>query len=243
MNELKYYGLHACLAIWKQRPQDLIRVYLEEANLKRLSPMLKWCAQQKKVYRIVEKQELEKISTSIHHEGVCVVAIEPPLFSFEDLKKELLGAQKCCLLYLDGVQNPHNLGSIIRSCAHFGILAILGEKDKLPSLSPSACRIAKGGAEQVRLIALEKKMQVLQFLKKQGFSIFATSSHQGKSLYQTALPNRTIIAFGSESDGLSSSLLQLADGAIQIPGTGDVESLNVSVAAALCLGEYSRQKS
>ena len=242
VNELKYYGLHACLAIWERRPEDLVRVYLEENLLKTLGPLLKWCACQKKVYRIVSSAELEKISASIHHEGICVVAKEPPSLSFEELKKFLSPSKKCCLLYLDGVQNPHNLGSIIRTCAHFGIPAILGEKGKLPALSPSACRIAKGGAESVRIVALDKGAPALQFLKKQGFSIAATSSHKGNPLHKTAFQDRTILAMGAESDGLSKTLLSLADTSIQISGTGEVESLNVSVATALCLFEYSRQK-
>lgn len=148
---------------------------------------------------------------------------------------------KICLLYLDGVQNPHNIGSIMRTCAHFGIPYILG--DKLPILSPSACRIAKGGAEIVRLVRLDKPIIAINSLKKEGFSFVGTSSHGGTSLYRYQYSPRTILAFGAEAEGMSPALLKLTDQKLQIPGTGFVESLNVSVATSLCLGEYKRQHS
>lgn len=240
--ELKYYGLHACLAIWEKRPQDIIRVYLDQSNVNTFKPLLKWCADNKKAYHIIPDEELDRVSDSVHHEGVCILAKELPVLSADELMTKLATAnEKACLLYLDGVQNPHNVGSIIRSCAHFGIPYILGEEGKLPALSPSACRIAKGGAEIVRLVPLKKAFQTLELLKKKGFSFIGTSSHGGTSLYQFKFPPRSILAMGSESLGISKAFLSLAMSKIQIPGSGLVESLNVSVATSLCMGEYFRQ--
>ncbi|MBS0625952.1 MAG: tRNA/rRNA methyltransferase [Verrucomicrobia bacterium] len=235
MKELKYYGIHACLALFERRRQDIFRVYLDESNVKTFGPLLKWCAAERKVYRIVPPTELNKVSDSIHHEGICVVAKELPPLVEADLFK-VKWPKSVCLLYLDGVQNPHNIGSILRTAAHFGIPYILG--DQLPSLSPSACRIAKGGAEIVRLVSLKKALETIQHLQKQGFVFSGTSSHQGTSLYQFQFSPRSIIAMGSESDGVKKAFLK---NAISIPGTGSVESLNVSVATSLCLGEFCRQ--
>ncbi|HSX10680.1 MAG TPA: TrmH family RNA methyltransferase [Chlamydiales bacterium] len=236
----KYYGIHACLALWEKRPYDVIRVYVHESNIKLLSPVLKGCAQQKKAYHVVSSEELSRITDSVHHEGVCVLAKELKPVKFADLLAEIgrMGP-KICLLYLDGVQNPHNIGSILRTSAHFGIPYILG--DRLPALSASACRIAKGGAELVRLVQLDNPLTALESLKKLGFSIVGTSSHGGTSLYQCSFSPRTILAFGSESDGIGKQMQKAATQKIQIPGTGAIESLNVSVATSLCLGEYARQ--
>lgn len=236
--EQKYYGIHACLALWKARPQDLIRVYVHESNLKAFAPVLKGCASQKKAYHVVANEELNRITDSVHHEGVCFLAKEMPVIRFSALNQEL-EKEKICLLYLDGVQNPHNVGSILRTCAHFNIPYILGEN--LAPLTASACRIAKGGAERVRLVSLDQPLQNLERLKKRGFSFIATSSHGGASLYQTRFSPRTLFVFGSESHGLSKQMLKNCEKTVQIPGTGFVESLNVSVATSLCLGEYIRQ--
>ena len=242
VKEIKYYGLHACQFIWKKRAKDIIRVYLDESNVKTFKPLLKWCAGNKKAYHIVPEEELQKVSESVHHEGVCILARQPAAMNAQDFLAALT-QPKVCLLYLDGVQNPHNIGSILRSCAHFGVPYVLGEQGKLPALSPSACRIAKGGAELVQLVTLPSPLKTLQALKAKGFTFVSTSSHGGTSLYKVSLSPKTVIIMGSESDGVSDSLFSLATTKIQIPGTGEVESLNVSVATSLCLGEYYRQQS
>jgi len=234
-NETKHYGIHACLALAEKRPQDIVRVYLDESNIKTFSSLLKQCAKDRKVYRILPPTELEKVSGSIHHEGVCIVAKGSPLLDEETFLKQL--PERGCLLYLDGVENPHNLGSILRTAAHFGVPYILGER---LLLNGSACRVAKGGAEIVPLVALKNPKRTLDRLVERDFSLVATSAHQGESLYRFRFPARAILAIGSESTGLKSPFLKKAP-AIRIPGTGAIESLNVSVATALCIGEYGRQ--
>lgn len=241
--EIKYYGLHACLSIWERRPKDIIRVYIDPSNVKAFKQLLKWCADQKKAYHIVPAEEINKVSDSIHHEGICILAQELAPVTPEQFLASIAQKEKVCLLYLDGVQNPHNLGSIIRSCAHFGITHILGEQGKLPALSPSACRIAKGGAELVQLVSLTNPLQTLQKLKSRQFAFIGTSSHAKTPLYNFTFPPKTILAIGSESQGISKTFQSLSLSTLQIPGTGQVESLNVAIATSLCMAEYCRQHS
>lgn len=239
---LKFYGFHACLKLWESRPDDVLRVYVEQRNVKDASALLKWCAGKNKPYHIISPEEMAKVTDSVHHEGLCVLAKEPPLMSFLGMIKEL-DAHKGpeCLLYFDGVQNPHNIGSIMRVCAHFGVKYILGEKSQLPSISPSAYRIAQGGAEYVNLVQLDRVQQSLQQLEQKGFHILASSSHGGQSLYGYKFPDKTLLMMGSESEGINPKLMLAAKDRLMIPGTGLVESLNVSVATGLFLGEFWRQ--
>ena len=215
--EKKYYGIHAVLRIAEKRPNDIIRVYLDESNVKTFGPLLKWCAANRKVYRIVPPLELAKISDSVHHEGICIVAEEPPILTSDTFLKNL--PKKGCLLYLDNVENPNNFGSILRTAAHFGVPYILGEN--LP-LTASACRIAKGGAEIVQLVSLKRPIDTLAALEKEGFVFITTSSHRGESLYKFSFPPRSIIAIGSESSGLKGPLLKRATKSIRIDGTNAV---------------------
>lgn len=240
VKEIKYYGVHACKELAERRPEAIFRVYLDSSNVKTFSPLLKWCANRKIPYRILPTQELDRVSGSVHHEGICIAAKELKSLSQEEFLSKLKSLpNSTCLLYLDGVENPHNIGSILRSAAHFGIPYLLGTE--LPSLSPSSCRIAKGAAEIVRLVSLSKPLPFFSLLRDAGFSLFGTSSHRGNSLYKTQFPSRTILAIGSESKGLQPEILKIAASSIQIPGTGAMESLNVSVAAGLCMGAYCQQ--
>lgn len=235
IKEIKFYGVHSCLKIFEIRPGDIIRVYLTKDSLRLFSSLLKWCAKERKTYRIVSSEELCKITESTHHEGICILAKEKKALALEKVsfKDE-------CLLYLDGVENPHNIGSILRTSAHFGINYLLGEKGELPSLSPSACRVAKGGSEMVSLVYLSSKKE-LSKLKEKGFTLVATDSHRGTSLYNYRFPKKTLLILGAEDKGISSFVTKAADAILFIPGTSKVESLNVSVATALFLGEYYRQ--
>ena len=239
--ELKYYGMAACLAIWETRPEDVIRVYLLESRTRECGPMLKGVAAQRKAYHIVGEEDLQKLTESIHHQGICMLAREPESFTFADLQEELEDeARPVLLAYLDGVENPHNLGAILRTCAHFGIGYVLGESGKLPAASPSACRVAEGGAEHVKLITVKDKAKALRELKGEGFEIVATAA-SGQSLYQHHFNKRSLIVMGAEGTGVTRSMQTLADKTLMIPGSGAVESLNVASAFSIVAGEFVRQ--
>lgn len=236
---IKYYGYHACLKLWEKRPQDILRVYVEKKQVKDLGPLLKWCATHSKAYHILSAEEMEKVTASVHHEGLSILAKELLPLDFPTFLAQLPQEGALCLLYLDGVQNPHNIGSIMRVAAHFGIPYILGAH--LPNLSPSTYRIAQGGAECVQLVSLDNVKKAFHKLTQAGFMPVASSSHGGKSLFQYRFRPRTVIVMGSESEGVHPSLLGCCKETLLIPGTGLVESLNVSVATGLFLSEYWRQ--
>ncbi len=241
--EVKYYGVAACLALWKSRPHDVIRIYLEEPLIPKFTELLRWAAAKRKAYHIVTAEDLERLTESIHHQGVCILARERSPLEFNDLLGLLRDAEGPQLLaYLDGVENPHNLGAIVRSCAHFGIRFILGAETRLPKLSASACRVAEGGAEQVALVLLRHPLRQLRQLVDLGYQPVATAGGRGSSLYQHKFSPHTLLIMGAEQQGVSANLFEVASKTLRIPGTGSVESLNVSVAFALCAGEFYRQR-
>jgi RNA methyltransferase, TrmH family len=237
--EIKFYGFQSCLELFKKRPQDIIRVYAEESKIKSFSHIFKWCAQNKKAYHIVSEDELNRITDSVHHEGVCILANEMISPSFEEMLFSISNS-KTLLIYLDGVQNPHNIGSIMRASCHFGIRYILVD-EKNPPLSPSACRVAIGAQEHVFLITLKNPTDALRKLKKENFSLIATSSHKGESLYKYKFSSRSLLILGSEQNGISPSILKEAGVTLQIPGSKNVESLNVSIASSIFMSEAWRQ--
>jgi len=162
--------------------------------------------------------------------------------SFIQLKQRLSQESDALLIgYLDGVENPHNLGAIIRTCAHFGIEYLLGETGQMPKLSSSACRVAEGGAEHVKLVAVNDRIRAINELKKLGFVVLTTAA-DGSPLYNQPLSKRTLLVMGAEQTGVSQALYKLADANIKIPGSGQVESLNVSVAFAIIAAEFIRQQ-
>lgn len=240
--ELKFYGAAACLALWQHRAQDVIRIYLEERCIPQFSAMLQWAAAKRKAYHVVTADDLERLTQSIHHQGICLLAKEPIALSFNEWLPLIRDdAEPHLLAYLDGVENPHNLGAILRTCAHFGVRYVLGMEDRMPKLSPSACRVAEGGAEEVMLVYLQHPVRQLGQLKEYGFELIATAANKGISLYEHRFRERSILMLGNEGEGINPSLFQAADKLLRIPGSGHVESLNVSVAFGIIAGEHHRQ--
>ena len=241
-DEQKYHGRHACHALFAHRRDDIIRVYVDQPRVKEFSALLKWCAEQRRAYHIVEDENLERLSETVHHQGIVILARRQKELSDDRLLESVRsGRLSGALIYLDGVQNPHNLGAILRTCAHFGIGAVVGRRDQMPGVTASAARVAEGGAETVPLARLTDPRRVVAELKTLGYRIFATASGDGGNVYQAGLIPKSVIILGNEVHGVSPEMSALADESLQIPGTGAVESLNVGVACAVLISEVARR--
>jgi TrmH RNA methyltransferase len=238
--ETRVYGRNACLALFAHRPHDLRKVYLVESRLGDLKAVLAWCVQRRLGYRVVAATDLEKLTQSQHHEGVCFDVRARPLVSLSTLLQRL-PAGPALLVWLDGVGNPHNLGAILRSAAHFGVAGALLSPAPAGDLPGAAYRVAEGGAEAVPLARVAAGEDALGALARAGFAVAATVPRAGESLYAARLPARLVVALGAEGEGLRRGLIERADLPLTIPGTGAVESLNVAASAAVLFGEYHRQ--
>jgi TrmH RNA methyltransferase len=240
-DELKYHGRHACHALFANRPDDIIRVYATQERLKEFGPLLKWCAEQRRAYHIVETENLNRLADTVHHQGVVVLARKPKPQTEADLERIARSEIKRPILLLDGVQNPHNLGSILRTAAHFGVAAVIGQREQLPGVTASAARVAEGGMEVVPTIRLKDVPGALRLLKANGYRVLTSTSHPGGNVYGASLSAASVIVLGNEVSGVSPEVAALADASLQIPGTGAVESLNVGVACGVLLSEVARQ--
>lgn len=237
--ELRYYGLNAVRAVFAQRPQAIRKLYLSEARIPQLQPLLAWCVKQRIGYRVVEEADLGKLAASSHHEGVVadVLRVEPQALSDW---LDALPAGPVLALWLDGVGNPHNLGAILRSSAHFGVAAILQSRDSTLAVSGAAARVAEGGAERVPMVRMDGRENALARLRGAGFRLAATVVRGGDDLFAARLPQRLVYVMGAEGEGMDAQLAAACDLRLSIPGSGAVESLNVSAATSVFLAEWHR---
>ena len=239
--ELRLHGLNAVRAVFAARPQALRKLYLSEARIPALQPLLAWCVANRVGYRVVDEADLGKLAGSSHHEGVVadVLRVEPGSLS-EWLRALPAGPQ--CAIWLDGVGNPHNLGAILRSAAHFGVAAVLLPKHSALALSGAAARVAEGGAEAVPLVRLGRSDNAIAQLHSVGFKLAATVVHGGGDLFATAIPERVIYVLGAEGGGMDRELVAACDLQLSIPGSGAVESLNVAAATAVLLAGWKSRR-
>lgn len=239
--ELRLYGLNAIRAVFARRPQAIRKLYLAESRIPQLQPLLKWCVAHRIGYRVVEEGDLQKLAASAHHEGVVAEVLrEEPLPLSAWLRALPDGPH--CLLWLDGVGNPHNLGAILRSAAHFGVGAVLLPKRSPLALSGAAARVAEGGAEAVPFVRLGREDNAIAQLHGAGFQLAATLVRGGSDLFAAELPPRLVYVLGAEGEGMSPELAAACDLKLSIPGSGAVESLNVASATAVLLAQYARDR-
>jgi TrmH RNA methyltransferase len=226
-------------AAFARRPEALRKLYLDEARIQQLQPLLKWCVARRIGYRVVADEDLRKLAASSHHEGVVadVLREEPaPLTAWlRDLP-----AGPCCALWLDGVGNPHNLGAMLRSAAHFGASAALLPKQSTLALSGAAARVAEGGAEAVPFVRLGRDDNAIAQLRGAGFALAATVVRGGVDPFAAPLPRRLVLVLGAEGEGMDARLASTCDLRLSVPGTGAVESLNVAAATAVLLAAWAR---
>ena len=238
-DELRLYGVNAVLAMHARRPQALRKLYLAEARIPQLQPLLKWCVANRVGYRVVDETDLQKLAASSHHEGVVAEVLREEPQPLSSWLRELPAGRQCAL-WLDGVGNPHNLGAILRSAAHFGVAAILLPKHATLALSGAAARVAEGGAEAVPLVRLGREDNSIAQLRAAGFAHAATVVRGGDDLFAATLPSRLVYVLGAEGAGMSQDLAAACELRLSIPGSGAVESLNVAAATAVLLAAWAR---
>jgi TrmH RNA methyltransferase len=241
-DELRLYGWNAVQALFERRPQALRKLYLAEALIPRLQPMLKWCVANRVGYRVVEEGDLNKLAATTHHEGVVADVLRAPMLDLADWMARLPTDKPVLALWLDGVGNPHNFGAILRSAAHFGVAGLLLPPDSTLALSGAAARVAEGGAEAVPLVRLPALPQAMDDLRAGGFGLAATLVEGGDNLFKATLPERLVYVMGAEGEGMDRALAQTCDMQVSIPGSGAVESLNVASATAVLLSHWYAQR-
>jgi TrmH RNA methyltransferase len=237
---MKFYGVQACLALFEHRPAEVSRVFIMQEQVERFAGVLDWCVKRSVPSKVVSFDELSRVASTEHHEGVCFEAAALQSVSIDALIARVAKSDSACVLLLEGVENPHNVGAIIRTACFFGTAGIILVSSQSSSLSGAACRVAEGGAEVVPVAIVREGAQVLAAIKKAGFKVFATTPHEARSLYEVRWPKKAAILFGAEGSGLTLEALKSADERVVIPRVGPLESLNVAASVAAVLTEVRR---
>jgi TrmH RNA methyltransferase len=236
--ELRIYGENACLAIFKNRPEDIIQLFYTKQKLLESSKLIKemtaYLAKHKKAFHLVGREEISKITKATHHEDISMLIKKKKEVDFSTFLKN--AKDRTLLLALMDVENPHNLGAIIRTAAHFGVSAILTSSKKMAETG-SAIRVSEGGFEFVHVFEVEDFKKTLENLTKEKFQIVGTSSHAKMTLEKFKWNKKSVILFGSEEKGLPKEMMSKFE-CIKIDGTDRVESLNVSVASSVLMYDF-----
>ncbi|CAG67307.1 MULTISPECIES: 23S rRNA (guanosine(2251)-2'-O)-methyltransferase RlmB [Acinetobacter] len=240
-----YYGVHSVESLLELEPERVLTLFtLKGRDDQRLQKILELAEPFGISVQKASRDSLEKLAGLPFHQGV-VAAVRPhPVLNEKDLDQLLQNNDQALLLALDQVTDPHNLGACIRTAAAMGIAAVIVPRDRSASLTPTARKVAAGGAEKVKFIQVTNLARTLAHIKAHFFVKVV-----GTMLDEKALPiqkydfsGNVAIVMGAEDTGLRPITQSQCDQTVYIPMSGNLQSLNVSVAAGMALYEACRQR-
>lgn len=249
-NELAICGFEAVKALVKCHPERITRFYYTRDRMRDFKDLFKSLAERKVPYNNIPEGELEKLSGTVHHQGVVAMIRQPEIPHLNtDITNEWLHNKESAIL-LDRVGNANNLGAIVRSAAFFGFKNIIIPRDEAQSsITTSSYRVAQGGMEHVNIYSILSIEKLL--ISMEGKMLRFGTDVRGKTPVEKIpeMCNETkkpaLIVLGNEEHGISGIVRKNCDELVTIPFTADsaeeksqpIESLNVAQAAAIVLYE------
>ena len=239
------FGLHAVDAVLLNSPERILELWLSSGRDDPRMKSLRLRADAAGIRpQAASVEALEKLVGDVTHQGV--VAAIRPLAPWTD--NELLGAVEASrepplLLVLDGVSDPHNLGACLRSADAAGVSALVLPKDRSAQVDAVVRKVAAGAAEFVPVATVTNLARTLEALKALNVWVVGTDGEAEQSLFTADLNRPLALVLGAEGTGLRRLTREKCDFLVKIPMAGQVESLNVSVAAGIALFEARRQRS
>lgn len=244
MSLTQLFGIHAVQAALDYSPQKIKQAWADQQRQDaRLKQVLDDLAALGIRPEKTERKKLDRMADGKNHQGI-VVAVELPAMRGEDqLKRDVEALTETAFyLVLDQVQDPHNLGACLRTADAVGAHGIIVTKDNAAGITPTVCKVASGAAETVPVYQVTNLARVLRWLKEQNIWIMGAAGEAEQTLYDMKLDMPLAVVMGTEGTGMRHLTRQHCDFLVKIPMAGQVESLNVSVAAGVLLYEVFRQK-
>jgi len=236
------YGFHAVNARLRHHPDSVLEVFVHSGRHDpRLRDLL--ASAQSHGARVVpvDAQRLQGLAGHDKHQGVVALVRPAPMAATLEDVLESCG-DRALLLLLDRVTDPHNLGACLRVADALGVHAVVAPKDRSAGLTPAVAKVASGAAETIPFIPVTNLARTMEELKEQGLQVVGADQAGTESLLDAELTGPLAWVLGAEGEGMRRLTRERCDRLVRVPMLGTVESLNVSVAAALCLYETCRQR-
>jgi len=243
--ETRICGLAAVRARFRRDAPSILRLYFDRATAGKVGVICRALAAARRVYRCVEPAELERIADSTHHGGIVAVVSDRPPRAPSSADIASWARRREDLVVLDRVGNAHNLGAIARTAAYFGVarIVVAGEPG---SARPGAAayRVAEGGLDAVEVWTAPEIAPFLRALSAAGYDVAGAAARGGADPDSGAGPGGPwALVLGNEEHGLAPAVQAACARLVTIPGSGRVESLNVSAAAAVLIRALGRRGS
>ncbi len=235
------FGFHAILARLRADPKSVLEIFVDETRNDARGKDLISIAERAgvRVMRVPTKR-LDGFYGGGRHQGVVArVEVKSMADNLDDVLDQV---EKPLLLVLDGVTDPHNLGACLRVANAAGAHAVIAPRDRAAGITPAVSKVASGAAEATPYLMVTNLARTLAELKQRNIWIVGADERAEQTLYAADLPESIAWVLGAEGEGMRRLTRESCDLLVRIPTRGDVESLNVSVSAGVCLFESVRRR-
>ena len=237
------YGMHAVRVMLERHPERVLNLRLaEQRDDPRARAIEELARRHDRPVQRVDMHSLRQHLGDVAHQGVAAEITPLAPWSEDDLLAALQVAQAPILVTLDGVQDPHNLGACLRTADACGALAVIVPRDRAAQLTATVRKVAAGAAETTPVVAVTNLVRTMKLLKEAGLWIVGADATAETAARAVDLRGPIVLVLGAEGTGLRHLTQQNCDFLVSLPQRGAVESLNVSVAAAMLLYEALRQR-
>ena len=224
--------------------KDINKIFIEKGEKHGSINKIIGIARDKKIVTIeVDRNKLNQMAKTENHQGV--IAIVPP-FNYcevEDILEEAKSKNEApFILILDGIEDPHNLGAIIRTAEIAGVHGILIPKRRACSVNSTVYKVASGAVEYIKIARVNNLKDEIQHLKENGVWVYGTAIEAKKYYYEEGLKGPVAIVVGNEGEGMSRLVRENCDVLLKIPMKGKISSLNASVSAGIVMYEVVKQR-
>ncbi len=239
------YGINPLREVLRSRRRRLLELLVAEGRGRGrgFEELLRAAGAQGVPVRRVARSELGRLSGTREHQGVAGRVTAPGFAPLGELIDAALGEEEPLILVLDGVQDPRNMGALLRSAAALGAAGAVFPRDRAAPLSPAAVKASAGASEHLPLARVVNVVRALELLKERGFWCLGIELGEYPPLWELSPQGPTALVVGSEGKGMRPLVRRSCDALATIPLVrGRVDSLNVAVAGALALYEVVRRR-
>lgn len=232
-------GRNCLKEVLQHRCQNILRVMIANGleagvDLQQIEQLVK--DKKKKIERI-DRAALSRLLDSDSHQGVAAEVIDHTFDNFKEALLKIKDKERSLILALDSLQDPQNIGSLLRAAECFGVDLVIWSKNRGPTITPVVSKVSCGASELVDILIVSNLADALRKLKEERYwVIVADNTLEAENLFDFKPAQHQVLVMGSEGDGVRKLTRDLADFVLKIPMYGKIDSLNVSQAGALMLG-------
>lgn len=234
------YGRNVVREIIKKGERKIYEIFIID-GLKDINDIIKYANEKNIKIHLVDKKFLFKKTGTDKHQGIVINVEGNKNYTPEEFLKKYKDLEKVSVCVLDSIQDPHNLGAIIRSCEVFGINGVIFSPNKSCDITDTVYKASSGALEYMDIIKVSNINNILKKLKEKNFWVYGFDVNGNIFLDEVKFDKKSVVVFGSEGYGIKQLVKKNCDFLVKIRQKGKIQSLNVSNAVAVVAYEMMKQ--